>query len=126
MNFVTQQAERAFQAVWHSINTPGVQSWIQPALNAVLASLFSTVFYCLYHGIGGWLMWIMALLTCGLAFSANVVLTEVMAIQAQQGKQGIIDGTESEPEVEEGGEPLEDAGQGDAAEGECRDKDKDA
>lgn len=71
-------------------------------------------------------MWIMALLTCGLAFSANVVLTEVMAIQAQQGKQGIIDGTESEPEVEEGGEPLEDADEGDAAEGECRDKDKDA
>ena len=99
----------AVKAVWHSIFTPGIQSWIQPTLNAILSLLFATVFYCIYHGIGGWYMWVMAALAAGLSFSANMVLTEVMAMQAAQGKQAEIDGTaEGEVVVGDGGGKKED------------------
>ena len=80
-------------AVLHSVYTPGLQSWILPTLNGVMSLLFATVFYCIYWDIGGNYMYVMAFLAAGLAFSSNMALTEILAIQKAEGRQAEIDGT---------------------------------
>ncbi len=87
------------KAVLHSVHTPGLQSWILPTLNTIMALLFTTVFYCIYWEIGGWYMYVMAMLAAGLSFSSNMALAEILAIQKAQGRQDEIDGI-SRPEQE--------------------------
>ena len=95
-------------AVLHSVYTPGLQSWILPTLNGVMSLLFATVFYCIYWDIGGYYMYVMAFLAAGLAFSSNMALTEILAIQRAEGRQEQIDGTAKA--VEDGSADNSDAG----------------
>jgi hypothetical protein len=64
-----------------------------------MALLFTTVFYCIYWGIGGWYMYVMAGLAAGLSFSSNMALAEVMSIQRAEGRQEEIDGLVSLADV---------------------------